>query len=518
MMPNPSAFTNLSLLSHFADRDCATHLSLPCSYNFEAAVVDPSKIMKQELQSRSARVVSRSTKDSPRAEADKGSPPMLKPRPKPTDVYTNSSTSLNLAKRSLHFNKLRPATNKAKELESRLDESERMVVELHKEVAGLKAEVDKLKVRNVELESENKRLHQHLVAAEAKNVNKVELDGKSKFRPVLEFVQQNSKNGTELEIRGNNICKNHSLAQVQPKLVNKMPIPPLSISKALPPPPPPPPPPHNDLGRTAVSKPSALIQLYHSLNKRDGKQGSLISNGCSSSLSSNVHSGIVGELQHRSAHLLAIKADVETKGQLIKHLIEKVQSSSFSNMEDVLRFVDWLDGQLSTLADERAVLKHFDWPEKKADALREAAVEFRDLKQLEAQVSSLKDDSSLPCETTLKKISNLLDKLERGVDQVIKLRNSNMVLYRECKIPTDWLLDSGMVCKMKQLSVKLARCYLSRVSIELESFRESAQEALLFQGVRFAYRAHQFAGGLDSELMITIEELKKKVELQGTTK
>lgn len=135
-------------------------------------MVDPSKIMKQELQSR-ARVVSRSMKDSPRAEADKTSPPMLKPRPKPTDAYINSSTSLNVAKRSLHFNKLRPATNKAKELESRLDESERMVVELHKEVAGLKAEVGKLKVKNAELESENKRLHQHLVAAEAKNINQV---------------------------------------------------------------------------------------------------------------------------------------------------------------------------------------------------------------------------------------------------------------------------------------------------------------------------------------------------------
>lgn len=61
-------------------------------------------------------------------------------------------------------------------------------------------------------------------------------------------------------------------------------------------------------------------------------------------------------------------------------------------------------------ADERAVLKHFDWPEKKADALREAAFEFRDLKRLEAEVSSFKDDVCLPCEATLKKISNLLDK------------------------------------------------------------------------------------------------------------
>lgn len=61
-------------------------------------------------------------------------------------------------------------------------------------------------------------------------------------------------------------------------------------------------------------------------------------------------------------------------------------------------------------ADESAVLKHFDWPERKADALREAAFEFRDLKRIEAEAASFKDDASLPCEATLKRISNLLDK------------------------------------------------------------------------------------------------------------
>lgn len=61
-------------------------------------------------------------------------------------------------------------------------------------------------------------------------------------------------------------------------------------------------------------------------------------------------------------------------------------------------------------ADERAVLKHFNWPERKADALREAACEYRDLKQVQAEVSFFKDDMSMPCDATLKKISNLLDK------------------------------------------------------------------------------------------------------------
>lgn len=60
--------------------------------------------------------------------------------------------------------------------------------------------------------------------------------------------------------------------------------------------------------------------------------------------------------------------------------------------------------------DERAVLKHFDWPEGKADALREAAFEYQDLKKLEKQVSNFVDDSSLACEPALKKMYKLLEK------------------------------------------------------------------------------------------------------------
>ena len=61
-------------------------------------------------------------------------------------------------------------------------------------------------------------------------------------------------------------------------------------------------------------------------------------------------------------------------------------------------------------ADERAVLKHFKWPEKKADAIREAAIEYRGLKLLESEISSYKDDSNNPCGTALKKMGVLHDK------------------------------------------------------------------------------------------------------------
>lgn len=60
--------------------------------------------------------------------------------------------------------------------------------------------------------------------------------------------------------------------------------------------------------------------------------------------------------------------------------------------------------------DERAVLKHFDWPERKADTLREAAFGYKDIKRLESEVSSYKDDIRLPCDIALKKMVALSEK------------------------------------------------------------------------------------------------------------
>ncbi|CAL9107607.1 unnamed protein product [Musa textilis] len=530
-------------------------------------------------------------KESPRVVTANGASQGSRPRP----------SSTNVARKSIQFNKLRPVVNdvripkerthedakvaglhgsqvveqharlqwtvesnfkgpedgastRIKEVQGRLDESERMVRDLQSEVLALKAQIEKLQVLNVGLESQKKKLEKDLSAAESKikaseKHDQVESVRKSGFIGVLEVVPQKSQNIAEMEVGRHDNCKNQSsvlnpitkAVEVQLKVLVENHFPALAApqSPIARPPPPPPPPPHNAQGKVTMHKASALAELYHSLTKQAGKQGSMNNGSCASPQSNKAHLSIVGELQHRSAHLLAIKADVETKRHLIKHLIEKVRSVSFANMEEVLTFVDWLDGELSTLADERAVLKHFDWPEKKADALREAAFEFRDLKRLEAEVSSFKDDVCLPCEATQKTISNLLDKLERSVGRLTKLRTASMLSYSECKIPTDWMLESGMVCKMKQASVQLARVYMRRVSMELESVRpsekETAQKALLFQGVvRFAYRAHQaiesealsildivlviawqFAGGLDSEMMFTIEELKKRVESQG---
>lgn len=101
--------------------------------------------------------------------------------------------------------------------------------------------------------------------------------------------------------------------------------------------------------------------------------------------------------------------------------------------------------------------------------------------------------------------------------------------YQDLKLPTNWMLDSGIMSKVqdlkniknlssntkfggivifikhiisifnplqiKQASMNLAKMYMKRVKTELDSVRssdkESNHESLLLQGIHFAYRTHQ---------------------------
>lgn len=47
--------------------------------------------------------------------------------------------------------------------------------------------------------------------------------------------------------------------------------------------------------------------------------------------------------------LIQVKADVETQGDFVQSLATEVRASSFTNIEDVVSFVNWLDEELSFL-------------------------------------------------------------------------------------------------------------------------------------------------------------------------
>ncbi|KAK9085501.1 hypothetical protein Sjap_025912 [Stephania japonica] len=302
------------------------------------------------------------------------------------------------------------------------------------------------------------------------------------------------------------------------------PPPPLKApaTKALPPPPPPPPPVRAMGGRVAAAKVKRVpevAEFYHSLMRRDSSRrdsgvgaGAGAAEAPAAANAANARD-MIGEIENRSAHLIAIKSDVETQGDFIKFLIKEVETAAFTDIEDVVAFVKWLDDELSYLVDERAVLKHFEWPEQKADALREAAFGYCDLKKLESEASSFGDDSRQPCSPApaLKKMQSLLEKLEHGAYNLSRMKESATKKYKGFHIPTEWLLETGLVSQIKLASVKLAMKYMRRVSAELEAVGHGPEEEeLMLQGVRFAFRVHQFAGGFDIETMRAFQELRDK--------
>ncbi|GJZ62633.1 protein CHUP1, chloroplastic [Tanacetum coccineum] len=213
---------------------------------------------------------------------------------------------------------------------------------------------------------------------------------------------------------------------------------------------------------------------------------------------------------------------VEKYGQLLNFLIREVQSAAFTEISDVEVFVKWLDGELSCLVDERAVLKHFpQWPERKADALREAAFSFRDLKNLESEVLAFKCGPKQPLVQSLRKMQALQDRqveldykletymVESSVSGLERTREGTSKRYKELQIPWQWLMDTGVVGQIKLSSLKLARECMRRIAKELETNEASRDGDLLLQGVRFAFRVHQFAGGFDTDTMHAFEELKE---------
>ncbi|CAM9001990.1 unnamed protein product [Rhodiola kirilowii] len=283
--------------------------------------------------------------------------------------------------------------------------------------------------------------------------------------------------------------------------------------------PPRPPPPPGSLGKGGaggdkVHRAPELVEFYQSLMKREAKKDTTAV-ASSGSNSNEARSNMIGEIENRSTFLLAVKADVETQGDFVNSLAAEVRAATFTKIEDLLAFVNWLDEELSFLVDERAVLKHFDWPEGKADALREAAFEYQDLMKLEKQVSTFEDDPKLSCDAALKKMYKMLEKVEQSVYALLRTRDMAISRYKEFGIPTDWLQDSGVVGKIKLSSVQLAKKYMKRVATELDALagpeKEPNREFIVLQGVRFAFRVHQFAGGFDAESMKAFEELRSRV-------
>ncbi|TKY47176.1 CHUP1 [Spatholobus suberectus] len=428
----------------------------------------------------------------------------------------------------------------------RRGEGGKMSLENESEVTPLKKNLEVQMARNELLEKENKdlrqevaRLKSQIISLKAHNIERKSIlwkkiqksmDGNNSDN-VLQHkaavqVTKLEKNPTNEKVHTNSDLQEPATPKIKDRSLRVPPPPPRPASNPLLPshknekglmkvqplpttaPPPPPTPPKSLVGLKAVRRVPEVIELYRSLTRKDANKDKKINTNGTPAVAFSRN--MIEEIENRSTFLSAIKSDVQRQGEFISFLIQEVASATYADISEVEAFVKWLDGELSSLVDERSVLKHFPhWPEQKADALREASCNYRDLKNLESEVSSFEDNPKEPLTQALKRMQALLDRLERSVNSAERTRESASKRYRNFHIPWEWMLDTGLIGQMKLSSLRLAREFMKRVTKELESNEASQEDNLLVQGVRFSFRVHQFAGGFDTETIQAFQELKK---------
>ncbi|XP_048226547.1 protein CHUP1, chloroplastic isoform X2 [Ricinus communis] len=379
-----------------------------------------------------------------------------------------------------------------KELEASLirnDSLEKENQELRQEVNRLKAQISSLKAHDNERKS---MLWKKLQNSNDNSKNDAIQQKTSDFVKVSE---QSAEHSCQRPITQESAArKERQLPSPPPKLPSPM-SPPLKEvhQNKLPPksaPPPPPPPSKTFIGSKSVRRVLEVVEFYRFLTK---KNANLENKGNSVTTPVTAFTlNMIGEIENRSSHLSAIKSDVEKRREFINYLIKEVETATFKDISQVEKFVKWLDVELNSLVDERAVLKHFpEWPERKADALREAAFNYRDLRNLDSEVLSFEDNPKEPLTKAVGKMQALQDRLENSVNNAERTRESTIKRYRDFQIPWEWLLDAGLIGQMKLSSLRIAKQYIKRITKELQINDCLFEENLLLQGARFAYRVHQ---------------------------
>ncbi|VVA90264.1 unnamed protein product [Arabis nemorensis] len=362
-------------------------------------------------------------------------------------------------------------------------------------------------MRNDKLEKENHDLRQEVARLRAQVSNLKAHDNERKsmlWKKLQSSYDGGNTDGTNLKapesvksnIKGQEVRNPHLKPTIKEQSI------------AIKPPPPPPLPSKTTLGKRSVRRAPEVVELYRALTKRESHMGNRINqNGVSSPA---FNRNMIGEIEHRSKYLSDIKSDTDRHRDHIHFLISKVEAATFTDISEVETFVRWIDDELSSLVDERAVLKNFPkWPERKADSLREAACNYKGLKNLETEILSFKDNPKDSLTQAVQKIQSLQDRLEESVNSTERIRDSTGKRYKDLQIPWEWMLDTGLIGQLKYSSLRLAQAYMKRITNELETNGGAKEGNLMLQGVRFAYTIHQFAGGFDEETLHTFNELKK---------
>ena len=280
-------------------------------------------------------------------------------------------------------------------------------------------------------------------------------------------------------------------------------------------PPPPPPPSSSKEAAGLVRRAPQVISVYQKL-RRATLQGS--STRTANVSGNNPGKGgaqfrkedLASELESRSSHIKAIKRDVEKHKSFIEALAKEISNLTPRSMDDLVLFVEKVDEALGILADERAVLKHFEWPEDRMDAFRESSTLYRELR-LAKRTMSMWDRGTRNAKEECQRIEKHLDKVQKRVEALQRTQDADERRFIAHGIP--W--DKSIIMQVQHSALSMGRLYLELKLQEVETLTlapnnnsQKAAHTQLTTAIRFAFKLHQFASGFDEACLHLFDRIQ----------
>ncbi|GMH38905.1 hypothetical protein BSKO_06803 [Bryopsis sp. KO-2023] len=216
--------------------------------------------------------------------------------------------------------------------------------------------------------------------------------------------------------------------------------------------------------------------------------------------------GVIGEMASKSPYFLGIARDVETYQGMIQELIAAIHGFQPKDMEQVVKFVDFVDGSLAPLTDEVKVLEGFDWPPRYTH-IREAAGVYRQLSEVQegflhwVRCRRTMEDEMLAME---KHLGAMIEK----IDLLLKDQEAMEKRFKDALLP--W--STSVWVRTKQASLQLFLAFASLAIPEVASTTSKKRsQSLLKRLVEFAFKVHALAAGFCPQCVAKFEEIRALV-------
>ncbi|CAN0896849.1 Uncharacterized protein At4g04980 [Linum grandiflorum] len=311
----------------------------------------------------------------------------------------------------------------------------------------------------------------------------------------------------------------------------------LTRSGSMPPPPPPP-----GIGKnlrprnnSRLKRSILMVYVYQVLRKKE--QGSDAKSKTTQGKKSQIGktaaakqgmAEAIEEITRKSAYYQKIEEDARKYAAMVLEMKAAISAFEAKDMEELLKFLGYVEGNLEKLSDESQVLARFeDFPEKKLEALRGAGALYSKLKGMSKKLKEWKIEP--PTGQLLDKIETYFNKIKREIETVELSKDEESKRFKSNNIHFDF----NVLVQVKESMVDVSS---SCMELALKEWREAkgskgangggmklkgkatASGMVLWRTFQFAYRVYSFAGGQDDRADLLTRELARAMEIDPQPK